>query len=134
VAEEQIIPLATKLRLSQHLIPPAIIFIVVMGSIYGGIATPTESAGLGVILVLIMAAATGRFSLEMLHQSFRETAALTGMIILIVVGAFVLNATLSARDIPRQLSNLILSAGITPTQFFLTLIGFYILLGMFLEA
>jgi|SRR5690625_195752 len=134
VAQEQKIPLAVKLKLSRHLIPPAIVFIVVMGSIYGGVATPTESAGLGVILVLLMAAMMGRFSLDMLHQSFRETAALTGMIILIVVGAFVLNVTLSALDIPRQLSNLILTAGITPTQFFLTLIGFYIVLGMFLEV
>ena len=42
-------PRAEKLRLLRHLVPPAVIFGIVMGSIYGGLATPTESAALGVI-------------------------------------------------------------------------------------
>jgi len=134
VREEQKIPLAEKLRLSRHLVPPFIIFLVVMGSIYGGVATPTESAGLGVILVIVMAGMMGRFSFGMLHQSFRQTAALTGMIALIIVGAFVLNVTLNALDVPQQLSRAVITTGITPTEFFLTLIVFYIILGMFLEV
>lgn len=134
VRQEEKILLSEKLRLSLHLLPPSIIFVVVMGSIYGGIATPTESAGLGVILAIGMAAMMGRCSFAMLHQSFRQTAALTGMIALIIVGAFVLNVTLNALDIPQMLSRAVLTTGITPTQFFLTLIVFYIILGMFLEV
>lgn len=134
VGVEDKVPLSEKLRLSRHLIPPLIVFAVVMGSIYGGLATPTESAGLGVILVLIMTVVMGRFSIAMLHQSFRQTAALTGMIALIIVGAFVLNVTLNALDVPQQLSRAVLTTGITPTEFFLTLVVFYIILGMFLEV
>lgn len=134
VKQAPTIPFLQKLSLSRHLIPPFIVFFVVMGSIYGGIATPTESAGLGVILVLVMAFAMGRFSFSMLHQSFRQTAALTGMITLIIVGAFVLNVTLNALDVPQALSRAVLTTGITPTQFFLVLVIFYIVLGMFLEV
>lgn len=134
VREDAAIPFSEKLRLSRHLIPPFIVFLVVMGSIYGGVATPTESAGLGVILVIVMAFMSGRFSLAMLHQSFRQTAALTGMIALIIVGAFVLNVTLNALDVPQMLSRAVLTTGITPLQFFLTMIVFYMILGMFLEV
>lgn len=134
IKQEQKIPLSEKIKLSRHLVPPFIVFLVVMGSIYGGVATPTESAGLGVILVIIMAAMMGRFNFGMLHQSFRQTAALTGMIALIIVGAFVLNVTLNALDVPQALSRAVLTAGITPTQFFMVLVIFYIILGMFLEV
>lgn len=134
IKQEQKIPLSQKLKLSRHLVPPFIVFLVVMGSIYGGVATPTESAGLGVILVIVMAGMMGRFSFGMLHQSFRQTAALTGMIALIIVGAFVLNVTLNALDVPQALSRAVLTTGITPTQFFMVLVVFYIILGMFLEV
>lgn len=134
VKREHKITLAEKLRLSRHLLPPFIIFVVVMGSIYGGIATPTESAGLGVILAILMASLMGKFSFALLHQSFRQTAALTGMIALIIVGAFVLNVTLNVLNVPKMLSDAVLATDITPTQFFFTLIVFYVILGMFLEV
>lgn len=134
IRKDGAIPLGTKLKLSRHLVPPAIVFFVVMGSIYGGIATPTESASLGVILVLVITFMQGRLSFEMLQRSFRQTASLTGMIILIVVGSFILNVTLNALDVPQQLSRAVLETGITPTSFFLALIVFYIILGMFLEV
>jgi tripartite ATP-independent transporter DctM subunit len=128
------LPLSEKLRLSRHLLPPFAIFAVVMGSIYTGMATPTESAALGVLMALALGILAGSMSWQALNQAFRNTAALTGMIALIIAAAFILNVTLNALDVPQMLSRVVTSIGVTPTGFILVLLGFYIILGMFLEV
>jgi tripartite ATP-independent transporter DctM subunit len=85
------VPLAIKLRKSVDLVPPLIIFGVVMGSLYLGLATPTESASLGVVVALALAGIFGRLDWTMLKHCSRQTAVLTGTIILIICGAFILN-------------------------------------------
>ena len=77
------------------LLPPAIVFLVVMGSIYLGIATPTESAALGVVAALILAGLNGSLSVAFFERCFVQTARTTGMVLLIVLCAFLLNLTLS---------------------------------------
>lgn len=131
---EKPITFAEKLRLSRHLGPPFAIFGVVMGSIYTGVATPTESAALGVLMALALAAMSGSLSGKALGQAFRNTASLTGMISLIIAAAFILNVTLNALDVPQMLSRAVTSIGVTPTSFIMTLIVFYLILGMFLEV
>ena len=123
-----------KIRLSKDLVPPFLIFGCVMGSIYAGLATPTESAAFGVLLAMVLGMAFGRFNLSILHHCFRQTASLTGMIALIIVAAFVLNVTLNALNIPQMLTTAVTSIGVTPTAFILTLIALYVVLGMFLEV
>jgi C4-dicarboxylate transporter, DctM subunit len=56
------IPPQVKLGLLKHLVPPLVIFGIVMGSIYGGLATPTESAALGVMAALFFVWRSGRLS------------------------------------------------------------------------
>jgi C4-dicarboxylate transporter DctM subunit len=131
---EQAVPMSEKIRQSWHLIPPFLIFGVVMGSIYAGIATPTESAALGVLMALALAPLFGSLGWRALNQAFRNTAALTGMISLIIAAAFILNVTLNALDVPQMLSRAVIAIGVTPTTFILVLIVFYIILGMFLEV
>jgi tripartite ATP-independent transporter DctM subunit len=75
---EPAVPLADKLRLLRHLMPPAAIFLVVMGSIYGGLATPTESAALGVMMALFFVWRQGRLRLALLEHCFRQAARTTG--------------------------------------------------------
>jgi tripartite ATP-independent transporter DctM subunit len=128
------IPFSEKLRQSRHLVPPFAIFGVVMGSIYAGVATPTESAALGVLMALVLAALARTLNWKSLNQAFRNTASLTGMIALIIAAAFILNVTLNALDVPQMLSRAVTSIGVTPTSFILMLIVFYIILGMFLEV
>ena len=128
------IPFIEKLRLSRHLVPPFAIFGVVMGSIYTGVATPTESAALGVLMALVLGALARSLNWKALNQAFRNTASLTGMIALIIAAAFILNVTLNALDVPQMLSRAVTSIGVTPTTFILMLIVFYIILGMFLEV
>ena len=75
-------PLGQKLRALAALVPPAVIFGIVMGSIYAGFATPTESAAIGVIVALIMAALMRQLSVDFFTRCFINTARTTGMVLL----------------------------------------------------
>ena len=123
-----------RLVLSRHLVPPAVIFTVVMGTLYFGIATPTESASLGVIIALGFALTVGRLDRVVLQHCFRQTAAITGMIILIICGSFILNVTLNFLSIPQMLTKLVTSWGVGATAIIMLLIVFYLILGCFLEV
>ena len=128
------VPLAVRLRLMSGLVPPFIIFGFVMGSLYLGWATPTESASIGVIIALGLAKTHGRFTLATLHHCFQQTAVLTGMIVLIICGAFILNVTLSMLGIPQVLTKWVTDLGLSPTALIMILIVFYLILGCFLEV
>jgi C4-dicarboxylate transporter, DctM subunit len=123
-----------RLSASRHLVPPFVIFAVVMGSLYMGWATPTESASLGVMIALGFALTIGRVDLTVLHHCFRQTAAITGMIILIICGSFILNVTLNFLSIPQVLTKFVTGLGVGPTTIILLLIVFYLILGCFLEV
>jgi tripartite ATP-independent transporter DctM subunit len=133
-ADEPAVPLAEKLRLTRHLLPPLIILGVVMGSIYLGIATPTESAALGVVVSLGFVVAEGRLSWAFLDTCFRQTAKTSGMILLIVVAAFMLNVTLALGGAAQAMSEWVASLGLSSTGLLLALIVFYLLLGMFMDV
>ena len=61
------LPLAAKLRSLIDLVPTAILILVVLGTIYGGLATPTEAAALGVVGAMVFAAIEGKLSFRMLN-------------------------------------------------------------------
>lgn len=134
LAREPAVPLAEKLRLTRHLLPPLIILGVVMGSIYLGIATPTESAALGVVVSLGFVVVEGRLSWAFLDTCFRQTAKTSGMILLIVVAAFMLNVTLALGGTAQVMSEWVASLGLSSTGLLLALIVFYLLLGMFMDV
>ncbi len=127
-------PLAVRLRLLKHLVPPMVIFFVVMGSIYFGIATPTESAAIGVVVSLFFSWRAGALSFVFLQRCFVQSARLTGMILLIIVGAFILNVTLSLLGIAQIMTDWVSSLGLSATSFLLALILFYVVLGMFMDV
>ncbi len=128
------IPRAEKLALLRHLIPPAVIFLVVMGSIYGGIATPTESAALGVIVALFFVWRAGRLSYGLLEHCFRQSARTTGMVVLVIVCALLLNVTLSMVGTAQAVTHWIATLGLDGTTLLFLLILFYLPLGMFMDA
>ena len=128
------IPLKDKLRALRHLAPPALIFFVVMGSIYGGLATPTESAALGVIMALLILWRAGRLSRVLLEHAFIQAARTSGMVILIIVCALLLNVTLSMTGATQAITQWITSLGLGSYTLLILLVLFYILLGMFMDA
>jgi len=116
------------------LIPPALIFIVVIGSIYAGFATPTESAALGVICSIILAAANRRLTLEIIKHSVEGAMQTTAMIMLIIVAAFFLNLVLSTIGLPQKVSDFVTGLDYSPTIALLLIVSLYLALGLFLET
>lgn len=128
------IPLNEKIQALRHLVPPALIFTVVMGSIYGGLATPTESAALGVMMALVILWRAGRLNRVLLEHSFIQAARTSGMVILIIVCALLLNVTLSMTGATQAITQWISSLGLGAYTLLILLVLFYILLGMFMDA
>jgi len=123
-----------RVRSLGYLAPALVVFAIVMGALYLGWATPTEAAALGVFVALVLAKLFGRFPLAVVHECFRHTAVLTGMIILILIGAFVLNVTLSLSGIPQRITDWITALGVTPGQLVFWLVILYLILGCFLDV
>ena len=116
------------------LIPPLGLFVLVIGSIYAGWTTASESAALGVLAALGLTAYRKRLSLEVLRASIEDTFRITGMTMLIVVGAFFLNFVLSSIGLTGQLVQFIKELGWSPLGTMLAICVFYIILGCFMDA
>jgi len=134
MSREKQIPLAERIRLLLNLVPPLIVFGVVMGSIYTGVATATESAALGVVIALGFTWHSGKLNFELLRNCFQQTARISGMILLIISTAFLLNLTISLTGVADQLTKWVTSFGLTATAMIFALILFYLVLGMFMDV
>lgn len=131
---EERVPLAERVRLLKDLIPPAVVFLIVMGSLYSGVATTTESAALGVVASLGFTLHSGKLTWTLLQHCFVQTAKTTGMILLIITAAFVLNLAISLTGVADAMTRWVTSFGLTATELLLVLIVFYLLLGMFMDV
>ena len=128
------LPLAAKLRSLVDLLPTAILIVVVLGTIYGGLATATESAALGVVGAMIFAALGGKLSFRLLNASAEATARNTALIGLILFGAYVLNYVFVSLGVPQALARLVSDLPLPPWGVMLLIIGFYLALGTFMEG
>ena len=117
-----------------HLVPPLAIFMLVVGSIYAGVATPTEAAALGVVGALILAAFSKRLTLRMLRETFEGTMKSTAMIMLIILGAAFLNFIMSGIGLTTAITSAITELGVSPVMMLLVLVVFYLVLGCFMET
>ena len=124
----------TRMASLPGLIPPLGIFLVVVGSIYAGLATPTEAASLGVVAALGLAAANKTLNIDMLKAAVEGTMRTTAMIMLIILAAIFLNFILATIGLTQALTQAIVDLGWTPFQTMLMIIGFLILLGCFMET
>jgi C4-dicarboxylate transporter DctM subunit len=117
-----------------HLLPPLAIFILVVGSIYAGLATPTEAAALGVVGAMVLALAAGRVSWQMLREVAENTMRSTAMIMLIVIAAGFLNFVMSAIGLTDVITNSVAGLGWPPMAMLLAMVVFYVILGCFMET
>jgi len=118
----------------RDLIPTFIVFLIVIGSIYAGFATPTESAAMGVIAGLILAWKRKKLSLKMIRESFEGTLSATGMIAFILLAATFLNFVLVSLGLTDVLRDFISNLGLSPFQTLLLIIFVYIIMGFFIET
>ncbi|PMR77806.1 TRAP transporter large permease [Billgrantia endophytica] len=118
----------------KHLVPPLLVFAVVMGSIYLGWATPTEAAAVGVLMALGLAVYNRALSFAMLHEAFLSTVRTTAMILLIIVAAFFLKFIVGVLGVPQALTSFVASMELSVLGFLLALVVFYLILGCFIET
>ncbi|WP_414472125.1 TRAP transporter large permease [Microvirga sp. M2] len=116
------------------LLPPLGIFLVVVGSIYAGIATPTEAASLGVIAALVLAACFRRLSVKMLIEAFENTMRTTAMIMLIIIAAYFLNFVITAIGLTQMITDTVAGLGLSKYEMLLAVVVFYLILGCFMET
>ena len=123
-----------RVQVLPDLIPPLVIFLAVIGSIYAGWATATESAALGVIAALGVAAWNRKLSVRILVHAFEGTMRTTAMIMAILMAAYFLNFVITSIGLTGQVNRYITDLRLTPTQLLLAVIAFYVILGCFMET
>ncbi|MCB2008441.1 MAG: TRAP transporter large permease [Rhodoferax sp.] len=123
-----------RLRALIHLVPPALLFLLVVGSIYAGLATATEASALGVIGSLVLVIVRGRLNLALLLRSFEGTVRTTAMVMAIVIAAYFLNFVLSTLGLTDAAVKWVGELGWSPIAVLLAIIVLYVFLGCFVES
>jgi len=123
-----------RIKALPDLLPPVVIFLAVVGSIYAGWATATEAAGLGVIAALVLAGLRRQLTLKVLRETFEGTVRTTAMIMAIILAAYFLNFVITAIGLTGQINALITSLGLSPYALLGVVVLFYLILGRFMET
>ena len=117
----------------QYVLPLVSIFVVVVGAMIAGWATPTECAALGAFATIVLAFLYRALSIENLVQSLRGTAAISGMILFIIVGATTFSQILSFSGASNGLAQMITALGLPPMAVIAGMLLLLIFLGVFVE-
>jgi len=130
---ERAMPVIQKLKLMKGLVLPIFIVVSVMGSIYAGFASVTESAGLGVLGVLFAVWVRGELSWTMLRQSLKETMATCGTVLWLVFGANALIGVYNLMGGIGFMHKVMRGLELPPFMMLLVIMAIWIVLGTFLE-
>ena len=114
-------------------LPVLSIAVVVVGGIYGGVFTPTESAAVGVVATLAVGMLRGSLGFNHVLDALRDTAATTAMIFVILLGAEVFNAFLALSQAPELLAVWVGEQGFPPYGVLVALLLTYIVLGAVMD-
>jgi C4-dicarboxylate transporter, DctM subunit len=126
--------LAQKIAAGRHLIPIVALIALVIGSIYSGIATATESAALGVAGALALAAIERSLTWKLFVEGLATACRVYCMIGLILAGASFLTLAMGFIGLPREIAAFIGGLHLSPFLLLLLLMGFFIVLGCFLDG
>lgn len=106
----------------------------IMGSLYAGLASPTELAAVGVLGAMIVSWTRGALNWQGLVYAGRRAVRTSAMMGMIIIGAALLNAAFGFLGLPRFLAGHIAAFDLSPMVLIVVLLGFYILIGMFLDG
>ncbi|AML52214.1 TRAP transporter large permease [Falsihalocynthiibacter arcticus] len=133
-AEEITLPFRAKLRASRRLIPVLLLIGGVIGTIYTGVASPTDAAAVGVVLATILALSSGGFGWEQFKEALMSSTRTSCMIAFILLGAAFLAISMGFTGIPRHLAEWIATFNLSPYALLAVLTVFFIVLGCFLDG
>ncbi len=117
----------------KYVLPLSAIFVVVVGSIIGGIATPTESAALGAAASLIAAAAYRRLNWKNFVVSVRQTLRFTVMTLFIICGSITFSQIMAFSQASNGLSAAVLGVGLAPIELLAAMLLILLFLGCFMD-
>ena len=125
--------LAEKLRAIYEVGPVAVLIVVVLGSMYVGIVTPTEAAALGSTVSVILAILHRRLTRQALRAAFQDTVRTTSMVILIIVFASIFSHVIALLGAPKALFAHVKGLGLPPWAFFTAVFAFLLVIAYALE-
>ncbi len=123
-----------RLKTSLLALPTLLLAMAIIGSIYLGIATPSESAGIGFVLSIFIVFSLGRMNLTKLIDAIESAARTTVMIFLIIAGAKVFSYAITLYRVPQDISQLLSNNITDPTLFVFVVALVLLLIGFFLES
>jgi tripartite ATP-independent transporter DctM subunit len=119
--------------LLQYVLPLVSIFIVVVGVMVAGIATPTESAAIGAMATIVLALVYRALTLQRLVDSIKGTVVVSGMILFIIVGATTFAQVLSFSGVSNGIVQLITGQNLSPMTVVAGMLAILIVLGVFVD-
>jgi C4-dicarboxylate transporter DctM subunit len=122
-----------KLKSFGEVAPVAILILVVLGSMYLGIVTPTEAAALGTVVSLVLARWYGHLTWSTLNEAFQETVRTTAMVMLIIVFAATFSHVIALLGAPKALLALVTGLGLPKWAFFTAVFAFLLVIAYALE-
>jgi tripartite ATP-independent transporter DctM subunit len=128
------LPLVERIRRSRRLIPVVLLIAGVIGSIYSGIASPTDAAAVGVVLALVLSWSTGSLTAKSFKDALIGATKTSCMIAFILAGAAFLTVAMGFTGIPKLLATWIASLNLSPYALLAALTVFFVILGCFLDG
>ena len=118
----------------KDVMPTAAIMILIMGSIYGGVMTPTEAAAAAALLALILGALFGKMNLAIVKESALNALRTSGMVLFLVMAAQVLGIAVSMLRIPTMLTAIVAEAGLSRYVVWFAVVIIIIILGCLMDG
>lgn len=128
------VPFMKKLRASRDLLPVVLLIVAIIGSIYQGLATPTEAASIGILGAFLLSFLNGTMNRHMFMDSLLAATRISCMISFIIACAACLSIAVGFADIPRMVAKWVESLNLSPMMLIAVLTLFFLILGCFLEG
>ncbi|WP_111411938.1 TRAP transporter large permease [Billgrantia lactosivorans] len=132
--DESRLPLGRKLRQTLELVPILLLIAGIIVSIYGGLASPTEAAAVGVVLSMLIARWNGSFDAAIFKASLFAAIRTACMIAFIIAAASFLTSAMGFTQVPMQLARAIGEMGLSPTMLLVALTLLLLVMGCFLDG
>lgn len=133
-AEDRSYSWKEKLYRARRLIPIILLIVGVIGSIYSGIASPTDAAAVGVVVALLLSWASGSLTRQSFADGLMSATKTSCMIAFILAGASFLTVAMAFTGIPRLLAEWISTMGLSSYELLAVLAIFFVIMGCFLDG
>jgi tripartite ATP-independent transporter DctM subunit len=132
--QEPRMPWGETLRATMAVWPILVLILAVLGSLFAGIATPTESAAVGVAAAVLLGFTMGDLTWPKLAKTFLSSASTFAVIALVFMGAVILAQSISLMQLPQKMLETISGVGMSPLLLLVVIVFIYLLLGMIFDG